>query len=118
MCGVVALLAPLPLVQREALVQKMCEILAHRGPDGQGLWSAALGQETDAGITLGHRRLSILDPSPAAAQPMSSGPLCISYNGEFYNYLEKRSELEAAEPRRPWHSHSDTEVLLRLCQTS
>lgn len=110
MCGIVALYAPRPLPQREALVHDLCDLLAHRGPDGQGLFSDG----DTIGVTLGHRRLSILDLSTAATQPMRRGPLSITYNGEFYNYLEKRDELSA----RGHHftSRSDTEVLLALIE--
>ena len=107
MCGVVALLAPIEQSQRESLVQKMCAILGHRGPDGEGIWSGA-------GITLGHRRLAIIDLSDAAAQPMRRGSFCITYNGEFYNYLSKRSELELRGLSQPWRGQGDTEVLLEL----
>jgi asparagine synthase (glutamine-hydrolysing) len=116
MCGVAALLGPIPPPAREELVREMCTLLAHRGPDGQGILSPPPFSAGNAGVTLGHRRLAILDLSPAAAQPMSCGPLHISYNGEFYNYLEKRANLEASDPAIPWRSHGDTEVLLRLIE--
>ncbi len=118
MCGIAAVLGPLPIAQREAIVSEMCALLAHRGPDGAGIFSAALGFDADfeAGITLGHRRLAILDLSTAAAQPMHRGPLSISYNGEFYNYLEKRAELAAAHPTLHWHSRGDVDVLLALLE--
>ena len=63
----------------------------HRGPDDTGIW-----QDHNAGIVFGHQRLSIIDPSPAGSQPMhsSSGRLILTYNGEIYNHLEIRSELE------------------------
>jgi asparagine synthase (glutamine-hydrolysing) len=99
----------------------MLDLLAHRGPDGEGLWSAP-GHQSHPGpqgtapwAALGHRRLAILDLSDAGAQPMvlddGDGLLALTYNGEIYNYLEVRAELEARGHR--FRSRSDTEVLLR-----
>jgi asparagine synthase (glutamine-hydrolysing) len=87
------------------LLQRMADVLRHRGPDGDGVWSAA-------GIGLAHRRLAILDPSAAARQPMvdTAGPWCLTYNGEIYNYRELREELTARGHRI--RSSGDTEVLL------
>lgn len=110
MCGVVAVLSGLPAPSREALAVPMCQLLRHRGPDGHGVLSVG----DSAGITLGHQRLAIVDLSPTGAQPMSRGDLSISYNGEFYNYIEKRAELAARGHR--FVGSSDTEVLLALCQ--
>lgn len=86
----------------------MARALAHRGPDDEGVWTDA-----DAGVALGHRRLSILDLSPAGKQPMvsASGRYVVTFNGEIYNYADVRAELEALVPRA-WRGHSDTEVLL------
>ncbi len=87
------------------LAQRCTDTLAHRGPDGSGLWS------TDE-VTLGHRRLSILDLSANAKQPMSfaDGRYHITFNGEIYNFLEIRAELESKGHQ--FHSQSDTEVVL------
>lgn len=87
----------------------MSEALAHRGPDGAGVF-----HDAPAGIGLGHRRLSIIDLSDAGAQPMrfADGRFVLTYNGEIYNYRELRAELAAAGVR--FHSASDTEVLLAL----
>ncbi len=81
----------------------------HRGPDGEGLWSDA-----EAGVALGHVRLSIIDLSEAAAQPMTTadGRYTIVFNGEIYNYRALRAELERAGVR--FRTTSDTEVLLEL----
>lgn len=102
-----------------ALAAYMGERIAHRGPDDSGVWVDA-----DACIALAHRRLAILDLSPAGHQPMasSSGRYVIAFNGEIYNHLALRLELEAipfspALPRdakwsTAWQGHSDTETLL------
>lgn len=91
------------------LLDQANRLQAHRGPDGEGTWYSS-----DAAIGLAHRRLSILDLSTAAAQPMVSegGSVVITFNGEIYNFREIRSELEANGFH--FHSHSDTEVLLNL----
>lgn len=83
--------------------------LAHRGPDDAGIWSSA-----DGTCHLAHRRLSIIDPSPAGHQPMwdASGTCSVVFNGEIYNYRELRRELEAAGCCL--RGHSDTEVLVNL----
>lgn len=90
----------------------MADAIAHRGPDDQGIWL-----DEDAGIALGHRRLSIIDLSPAGHQPMESadGRYVIVYNGEIYNHVALRAEVEAAgggPDGNGWHGHSDTETLL------
>lgn len=83
--------------------------LAHRGPDAGDVWT-----NTVAGISLGHRRLSILDLTAAGAQPMHSdcGRFTVTFNGEISNHLDIRSELEAAGAAPDWKGHSDTETLL------
>lgn len=88
-----------------ATVRVMANKIAHRGPDDGGVWTDA-----DIGIALAHRRLSILDLSPAGHQPMfsSSGRYVIVFNGEIYNHLDLRKELGNIE----WRGHSDTETLL------
>ena len=88
----------------------MRDAMAHRGPDGAGLWISR-----DRKIGLGHRRLSIIDLSDSAAQPMSNpdNSLFITYNGEIYNHAEIRSELIALGHTFWKTDHSDTEVVLR-----
>jgi asparagine synthase (glutamine-hydrolysing) len=90
-----------------SLARAMSDSLRHRGPDAGDLW-----QDGAAGFALGHRRLSIVELSPAGAQPMvsSCGRFVISYNGEVYNSGELRLELEAAGRR--FRGHCDTEVIV------
>lgn len=96
----------------EHKVAPMAEAIAPRGPDDSGLWC-----DQEAGLALSHRRLAVLDLSPAGHQPMrsSSGRFVITFNGEIYNHLELRYELEQAGLLcGPWRGHSDTETLLAL----
>ena len=88
-----------------ARASSMAGALLHRGPDDGGVWTDAA-----AGVALGFRRLSILDLSPAGAQPMTSesGRYVVVFNGEIYNFARLREELGSAT----WRGHSDTEVLL------
>jgi asparagine synthase (glutamine-hydrolysing) len=90
-------------------VARMTATLAHRGPDAGDVWTNAT-----AGVSLGHRRLSVLDLSAAGAQPMHSdcGRLSVTFNGEIYNHLAVRAELEASGAATNWRGHSDTETLL------
>jgi len=110
MCGVAGVWDRRRLRPAEALratVSAMTHAMAHRGPDGHGIWT-----KPELGLGLGHRRLSIVDLSPAGAQPMisSCGRFVISYNGEIYNATELRLELERAGRR--FRGHSDTEVII------
>ncbi|MGZ4959597.1 MAG: asparagine synthase (glutamine-hydrolyzing) [Methylomonas sp.] len=91
-----------------ALARDMANAIAHRGPDDAGVWA-----DTDAGVALAHRRLSILDLSPAGHQPMlsSDGRYVIAFNGEIYNHLELRRDMEQGADI-VWKGHSDTETLL------
>jgi asparagine synthase (glutamine-hydrolysing) len=93
----------------ESVAARMADALSHRGPDDHGVWA-----DPEAGVALGHRRLSVLDLSPAGHQPMLSGNgrFVISYNGEIYNCEEIRRELQKANPRLGFGGHSDTEVML------
>ncbi|MHB8474359.1 MAG: asparagine synthase (glutamine-hydrolyzing) [Gammaproteobacteria bacterium] len=90
-------------------VVRMADRIVHRGPDDSGVWVDA-----DIGIALAFRRLSILDLSPAGHQPMlsASGRYVIVFNGEIYNYLALREQLDAQGCAPAWRGHSDTEVLL------
>lgn len=89
----------------EARIAAMCGLLAHRGPDGQGVFCAGP-------VGLGHRRLAVIDLSPGGAQPMQSpdGTLAVTFNGEIYNYLELRDDLRGRG--HAFRSQSDTEVIL------
>jgi asparagine synthase (glutamine-hydrolysing) len=91
-----------------ARVTRMARAISHRGPDYAGVWSNA-----GSGLALGHRRLSIVDLSPAGHQPMTSasGRYVIAYNGEIYNHRQLRADVEA-RGAADWRGHSDTEVLL------
>ena len=88
-------------------VRNMADRLEHRGPDDSGVWVDA-----QVGLALGHRRLSIIDVSSRGRQPMESscGRFVITYNGEIYNFLALRKELESTGHR--FRGHSDTEVLI------
>jgi asparagine synthase (glutamine-hydrolysing) len=103
-----------PAGEHDAIVSKMIDALAHRGPDGRGLVRCTPGESTDGPrATLGHTRLSIIDLSDRGRQPMTSGrrPVWVTYNGEIYNFAELRRALEALG--RAFRSDSDTEVLLQ-----
>ena len=93
----------------EALASRMANALEHRGPDDKGVWA-----DPEAGIALGHRRLSILDLSSAGHQPMvsPSGRFVIVYNGEIYNCEQLRHDLLSERPELFFRGHSDTEVML------
>jgi asparagine synthase (glutamine-hydrolysing) len=110
MCGLSGfLLAPgvRGLEESRNIAKRMADRIAHRGPDAGATW-----EDPAAGIALGHRRLSIIDLSPAGAQPMVSadGRWVIAFNGEIYNFPDLRSELEGRGAT--FRGHSDTEVLL------
>ena len=106
MCGIVGVASSWPVKDRDWLAQGR-DALRHRGPDDAGEWWSADGR-----VVLGHRRLAILDLSPAGHQPMvdERGELVVVYNGEIYNFRELRTELEGRGHR--FRSQSDTEVLL------
>lgn len=118
MCGLTGFLSgQWPGDVAPSWIKRMTDAISHRGPDSEGNWLDA-----DAGFALGHRRLSILDLSPAGHQPMvsASGRFVIAFNGEIYNHLELRGLLGEDGCRAPlamattggWLGHSDTETLL------
>ena len=110
MCGIAGVFSLNPSIHpsRER-VKMMTDVMGHRGPDGEGIWSGKMGN-----VILGHRRLSIIDLSVEAGQPMSSTDhrYVIIFNGEIYNYKELREELELEGVE--FKTASDTEVLLNL----
>jgi asparagine synthase (glutamine-hydrolysing) len=109
MCGLVGILSFNGKPVDKNLLIKMRDTMAHRGPDGEGVWISK-----DNKIGFGHRRLSIIDLSENAAQPMCNedGTLWVSFNGEIYNHAEIRSELEKFGGHHWRSDHSDTEVIL------
>jgi asparagine synthase (glutamine-hydrolysing) len=93
----------------EFMASAMADRIRHRGPDDGGVWS-----DPDSGFAVAHRRLSIIDLSPAGHQPMhsASGRWVLAYNGEIYNHMELRTRLQAEAAAPTWRGHSDTETLL------
>lgn len=108
MCGIAGILGgshrPLNVIAR-----RMADAMAARGPDSWGDWSDAA-----SGVALSHRRLAVLDLTSSGHQPMQSrdGRYVVTFNGEIYNHLDLRRELEAAGLHSSWHGSSDTETLL------
>jgi asparagine synthase (glutamine-hydrolysing) len=109
MCGIVGSFQPRATEPRERIIAEMSACMSHRGPDGDGLWISA-----DRHATFGHRRLSIIDLSSNASQPMvnAAGTVAVTFNGEIYNHQEIRRELEALGTYEWRTDHSDTEMLL------
>lgn len=112
MCGIAGLVSAKPITP--STLSRMTDPITHRGPDDEGMWI-----DQEAGVGLGHRRLSIVDLSPLGHQPMASndGRYVLSYNGEIYNHLDLRRSLEASGQGPvgngfPWRGHSDTETLI------
>ncbi|MVW77972.1 asparagine synthase (glutamine-hydrolyzing) [Bordetella sp. 02P26C-1] len=107
MCGIVGIWGALP--DKAQVLADSCRRIQHRGPDSHGLW-----EDLNAGITLAHVRLAILDLSEAGHQPMVSacGRYVLVLNGEVYNHLELRAQLEQAGQAPQWRGHSDTETVL------
>jgi asparagine synthase (glutamine-hydrolysing) len=111
MCGIVGSFAfdYSSSVLTEPHIRRMRDTMVHRGPDGAGIWMSPDGR-----VGLGHRRLSIIDLSTIANQPMANedGRLQVVFNGEIYNHAEVRKELETLGGHRWKTNHSDTEVIL------
>src|SRR5512133_1453447 len=110
MCGIAGFFATSALSGDAAGVARaMGDRLAHRGPDMRDEWLDA-----EAGVALAFRRLAILDLTAAGHQPMKSadGRWVIVFNGEIYNHLALRRQLEAERQAPAWRGHSDTETLL------
>ncbi len=109
MCGIAGAYHPTAPACPDEVLAAMRDRMPHRGPDGTGLW-----RSPDGHCVFGHRRLSIIDLSNAALQPMANaeGTVHVVFNGEIYNHAELRRELEALGKYRWTTDHSDTEVLL------
>ena len=105
MCGIAGLIDPTGTAVDRAVLGTMTGALARRGPDGDGYWYGR-------GVGLGHRRLRVIDLSPAADQPMGNedGAVQVVFNGEIYNFADIRVELEACGHR--FRTHTDTEVIV------
>src|SRR3954471_19894550 len=109
MCGIVGVYGrrsgPVDVEQ----VLRMRDAMRHRGPDDEGVWRSDAGE-----IVLAHRRLAIVDLSPAGRAPMGNedGSVQVTFNGEIYNHVALRRELESAGHR--FRSQCDTEVLVHL----
>ncbi len=109
MCGIVGILNLDKRAVSRVVLQRMTDMITHRGPDDAGVY-------VDSFLGLGHRRLAIIDLSPLGHQPMMTedGNLVITYNGEVYNFMEIRTELEALG--YTFRSRTDTEVILKAFQ--
>ena len=110
MCGISGIISfhcELQKLELEILVKKMADTMLHRGPDAEGVWISE-----DSYCAFSHRRLSIIDVSEAGKQPMQSydGRFVITFNGEIYNFLELKPELEKKGSK--FKTHTDTEVLI------
>jgi len=112
MCGFVGFLGgngKSRMADNQGMLKRMTDTIVTRGPDDAGAWN-----DPEQQIGLGHRRLAIVDLSPAGHQPMpsASGRYVIAFNGEIYNHMLLRAELQAAGKAPAWRGHSDTETLL------
>jgi asparagine synthase (glutamine-hydrolysing) len=114
MCGIAGFVEPRAsrsAAELQATATAMALAIRHRGPDDAGSWA-----DERTGVALGHRRLSVIDLSPAGHQPMvsASGRFAIVFNGEIYDYQDLRAELESQGVA--FRGHSDTEVLLEAIE--
>ena len=109
MCGICGVLSSGSYASVAGTARMMADTLRHRGPDDADVWA-----DPNEGVALGHRRLSIVDLSPAGAQPMASscGRYIIAFNGEIYNHLAIRDDLVKVGAAPEWRGTSDTETLL------
>lgn len=108
MCGIAGFISKQNIEDRQKTIKAMTDRIVHRGPDGEGAWFS------DDGVTLGHRRLSIIDLSSNGHQPMVSASerFVISYNGEIYNAGELKNKMESEGHIIEYRGTSDTEILL------
>jgi asparagine synthase (glutamine-hydrolysing) len=109
-CGIAGIVSLKP----ETLIGPMLESVEHRGRDDQGVWLSEPVDDSGRRVALGHRRLAIIDPTPAGHEPMLSpdGRFVLTFNGEIYNYRELREQLRALG--REFRTDSDAEVLLAV----
>lgn len=106
MCGITGFYDESSTLSGQTILDNMLGTIRQRGPDSEGMWS-------EGGVNFGHRRLAVLDLSPAGHQPMvsSTGRFIIVFNGEIYNYKEIKDTLER-QLNYQWRGHSDTEIML------
>lgn len=109
MCGIAGFWQREAACDMDSIARVMADCIVHRGPDDSGIWVDEANR-----VALAHRRLSVIDLSAGGHQPMVSarGRYVLVYNGEIYNHLELRRELEAAGDAPKWRGHSDTETIL------
>lgn len=114
MCGIAGFWSRQRRDNARSIVAEMTDTMAHRGPDGRGIWS-----DDCSGVALGHRRLAIVDLSPAGAQPMRSyrGRYLLTYNGEIYDHQKLRRQILRHDPGYEFRGDSDTETLLAAIET-
>jgi asparagine synthase (glutamine-hydrolysing) len=106
MCGISGIISLQSNHTTASRLQQMTDVLQHRGPDGEGLWI-----DEHQNVALGHRRLAVIDLSPAGAQPMHyADRYVIVHNGEIYNYPELKATLTKNGYR--FQSQSDTEIIV------
>jgi asparagine synthase (glutamine-hydrolysing) len=103
MCGIAGIITGKPREGMQELCRVMAQSLAHRGPDGEGFW------DDGERVYMAHRRLSIIDPTPASDQPLIYGQYVLLFNGEIYNYRELKHELQQSGYR--FVSNGDSEVV-------
>lgn len=110
MCGIAGIIS----VEPKTLIGPMLESIEHRGRDDQGVWVSEPIDDSGRRVALGHRRLAIIDPSPAGHEPMLSpdGRFVLTFNGEIYNYRELRDQLRTLGHQ--FRTDSDAEVLLAV----
>ena len=116
MCGVVGFIQPggFAIEEGEAVASRMATVISHRGPDDAGVWL-----DRELGVALAHRRLAVIELSDAGHQPMSShsGRYVITFNGEIYNHVELRQQIETKSSTRiAWRGGSDTETLVEAIE--
>ena len=112
MCGIIGFYSKTSISFNKS-IEKMKLAISHRGPDSNGTWI-----DKNSGIALGHQRLSIVDLSQAGHQPMKSNSerYVLIYNGEIYNHLEIRKQIESLKSNTIWKGHSDTETFLEAIE--